>query len=77
MGKLLFPFNLVLSREPHRTLSKMVMAMGPVKTGAELPPSVSSKALLFLDLPGSLHTQHRVPKLGQQEKLGGWPQMQI
>lgn len=48
----------------------MIMAMGPVKTWAELQLSVSSNALLFLDLPGSLHTQDRVPKLKEAEKIG-------
>lgn len=55
----------------------MVMAMSPVMTGAELQPSVSSHALLFPDLPGSLHTEDRVLKLGQQDKLGGWSHVQV
>lgn len=55
----------------------MIMAMSTVKTRAELKPSVSSNALRVLGLPGSLHTKDRGPKLGKEEKLGCWPQMQI
>lgn len=77
-GQLLFPFSPVLNRALHRPLLKMVTAMVPVMTGTELQPSESSHTLLFLDdLPGSIHTQDCVPKLGQQDKSGGWFHMQV
>lgn len=55
----------------------MVMATVPVMTRAEIQPSVPFHALLFLDLCSSLHTQDRVPKLRQQDKLGGWSHMHV